>query len=62
MFNSQEPRVNRSQGLEKEKEGTFENLGLFAAQYNGIAACTYSLTALVLIVPGSFRKKTSVRR
>ena len=30
--------VNRSQ----EKEGTFKNIGLAAAQCNGIAACTYS--------------------
>ena len=43
MFNSQESRVNRSQGLKKEKEGTFKNLGLVAAQCNGIAACAYSL-------------------
>ena len=43
MFDSQEPRVNRSQGLKKEKEGTFKNLGLVAAQCNGIAACAYSL-------------------
>ena len=35
--------VNRSQGLEKKKEGTFKNLGLVAAQCNGIAACAYSL-------------------
>ena len=43
MFDSQESTVNRSQGLRKEKEGTFKNLGLFAAQYNGIAACASSL-------------------
>ena len=41
MFDSQE--VNRSQGLKKEKEGTFKNLGLAAAQCNDIAACDYSL-------------------
>ena len=27
----------------KEKEGTFKNLGPVTAQYNGIAACAYSL-------------------
>ena len=43
MFDSQESRVNRSQDLKKEKEGTFKNLGLVAAQCNGIAACAYSL-------------------
>ena len=36
MFNSQESRVNRSQDLKKEKEGSFKNLGLVAAQCNGI--------------------------
>ena len=36
-------RVKRSQGLEKEKERTLKNLGLVAAQRNGIAACAYSL-------------------
>ena len=35
--------VNRSQDLEKEKEETFKNLDLVAAQCNGIAACAYSL-------------------
>ena len=34
MFDSQESRVNRSKDLRKEKEGTFKNLGLVAAQYN----------------------------
>ena len=43
MFDFQEPRVNRSQGLKIEKEGIFKNLGLAAAQCNGIAACAYSL-------------------
>ena len=43
MFDSQESRVNRSQDLKKEKEGTFKNLGLVAAQCNDIAACAYSL-------------------
>ena len=43
MFGSQESRVNRSQDLKKEKEGTFKNLGLVAVQCNSIAACTYSL-------------------
>ena len=58
MFDSQEPRVNRSQGLKKEKEGTFKNLGLVAAQCNGIAACAHSLkiftvhTLLYLTVHG----------
>ena len=42
MLDSQESRVNRSQGLKREKEGTFKNLGLVAAKCNGIAACTYS--------------------
>ena len=41
MFDSQESRVNRSQGLKKEKEGTFKNLGLVVVQCNGIAACAY---------------------
>ena len=43
MFDSQVSisRVKRSQDL--EKRGTFKNLGLFAAQCNGIAACAYSL-------------------
>ena len=36
-------KVKRSQSLEKEKEGTFKNLGLVAAQSNDIAACAYSL-------------------
>ena len=58
MFGSQESRVNRSQGLKKEKEGTFKNLGLVAAQCNDIAACVYSLkifrvhTLLYLTVHG----------
>ena len=34
MLDSQESRVNRSQGLKKEKEETFKNLGLLAAQFN----------------------------
>ena len=42
MFDSQESRVNRSQGLKKEKEGTFKNLGLVVAQCNDIAVCAYS--------------------
>ena len=58
MFGSQESRVNRSQGLKKEKEGTFKNLGLVAAQCNDIATCAYSLkmftvhTLLCLTVHG----------
>ena len=58
MFDFQEPRVNRSQGLKIEKEGIFKNLGLAAAQCNGIAACAYSLkiftvhTLLYLTVHG----------
>ena len=48
MFNSQESRVNRPQGLKKEKEGTFKNLGLVAAQCNGIAACAYSLKIVTM--------------
>ena len=43
MFDSQASRQHRPQGLKKEKEGTFKNLGLVAAQCNGIAACAYSL-------------------
>ena len=46
MFDSQDYRVSRSQDLKKEKEGTFKNLGLVAAQCNGIAACAYSLKYL----------------
>ena len=42
MFDSQVSLVNRSQGLEK-KEGIFKNLGLIAAQCNGIAVWAYSL-------------------
>ena len=49
MFDSQEPRVNRSQGLKKEKEGTFKNLGLVAAQCNGITACAYSLKIFTVL-------------
>ena len=37
MFDSQESRVNRSQGLKQEEDGTFKNLGLVAAQCNDIA-------------------------
>ena len=43
MSDSRESRVNRSQILEKEKEETFKNLGLAAAQCNDIATCAYSL-------------------
>ena len=42
MFHSQECCQDRPQGL-KEKKQTFKNLGLVAAQCNGIAACAYSL-------------------
>ena len=42
MFDSQVSLVNRSQGLEKKRDGTLKNLGLVAAQCNGIAA-RYSL-------------------
>lgn len=42
VFDSQEYRQDRPQGLKKKKE-TFKNLGLVAAQCNGIAACAYSL-------------------
>ena len=42
MFDSQEYRQDRPQGLKKKKK-TFKNLGLIAAQCNGIAACAYSL-------------------
>ena len=39
----------------KEKEGTFKNLGPVTAQYNGIAACAYSLKmfSTVLYCPWS---------
>ena len=43
MFDSQVSLANRSQGLEKKKDETFKNVGLVAAQCNGIADCTYSL-------------------
>ena len=43
MFDSQEYPQDRPQDLKKEKTQTFKNLGLVAAQCNGIAACTYSL-------------------
>ena len=47
MFNSQVSLVNTwARGLRKEKEGTFKNLGLVAAQCNDIAACAYSLKYL----------------
>ena len=39
MFDSQEYRQDRPQGLQK----TSKNLGMVAAQCNGIAACAYSL-------------------
>ena len=42
MFDSQEYPQDRPQDLKKEKTQTFKNLGLVAAQCNGIAACTYS--------------------
>ena len=48
MFNSQESRVNRSQGLKKEKEGTFKNLDLAAVQCNGIAVCAYFFKRFVV--------------
>ena len=34
--------------LKKEKEGSFKNVGLIAAQYNDIAACAYSLKIFTL--------------
>ena len=43
MFDSQVSLVNRSQGLEKKKKEHSRKSGLVAAQYNGIAACAYSL-------------------
>ena len=49
MFDSQESRVNKSQGLEKEREETFKNLGLVAVQCNRIAACAYSLKTFVVL-------------
>ena len=58
VFDSQESRVSRSQGLKKKKERTFKNLGLVEAQCNGVAACAYSLkiftihTLLYLTVHG----------
>ena len=49
MFRSQESRVNRSQGSKKEKEGTFNNLGLVEVQCNGIATCAYSLKIFTVL-------------
>ena len=44
MFGSQESTQSQQvTGFEKAKEGTLKKLGLVAAQYNGIAACAYSL-------------------
>ena len=43
MFDSQESRVNRSQGLKRRKK-EHSNLGLAAAQCNSIEACAYSLS------------------
>ena len=40
MFDSQEYRQDRPQGLKKK---TCQNLGLVAGQCNSIAACAYSL-------------------
>ena len=42
MFNSPEYRQDRPQGLKKKKMN-IQNLGLVAAQCNGIAACAYCL-------------------
>ena len=41
MFDSQESRQDRPQGLKKKK--TFKKIGLVAAHCNGIAACAYPL-------------------
>ena len=51
MFDCQELESigHRSQVLEKEKEGTFKNVGLVAAQCNGIAACAYSLKLFTVL-------------
>ena len=43
MFSSQESRVNRSQDLRKEKEGSFKNLGLVAAQCNVFKGTMHTL-------------------
>ena len=42
MFNFQEYRQDRPQGLKKKKQ-RFKNLGLVAAQCNDITAGAYSL-------------------
>ena len=47
MIGSQEYRQDRPQGLKKKK--TFKNLGLVAAQCNGIAACAYSLKHILTV-------------
>ena len=43
MFDSRVSLANRSQGLEKKRKEHSRKPGLVAAQYNGIAACAYSL-------------------
>ena len=50
LFDSQESRVNRSQGLKREKEGTSKNLGLIVEQCNSIATYSYSLQNVCGIV------------
>ena len=46
MFDFQEYRQDRPQGLKEKK--TFKNLGLVAAQCNVIVACAYSLKLLTV--------------
>ena len=46
IFNSHESCQYLGDRVWKEKEGTFKNLGLDAAQYNDIAACANSLRRL----------------
>ena len=43
MFDSQVSLESKRHRVWKRKKGTFKNLGLVAAQCNGIAACAYSL-------------------
>ena len=47
MFDSQEYRQDRPQGLKKKKK--IKKLGLVAAQRNGIAACAYSLENILTV-------------
>lgn len=42
-FEYQESRQDRPQGLRRDKYWTYKNLGLIAAECNGIMVCAYSL-------------------